>query len=201
MDKDIKKEKGFSKGFLGILVGICVVLIVFITVGFVIFFNREDEVIEETKNGGNVTLNYASNVNGLSIVNAIPTTNAIGMANVDESQYFDFSVDVDLDEADSVDYEISIEKSATSTIPDDDIRIYLEKEKSGTYSKVSEPVSFKALKENSKLGSKKGSMILTKEKKEKSGTDNYRLRMWLADSSLVVTGNYSVEVNIVGKAK
>ena len=44
-------------------------------------------------------------------------------------------------------------------------------------------------------------MILTKCKKTNSGTDNYRLRMWLADSSLTPVGNYSIELNIVGKAK
>ena len=44
-------------------------------------------------------------------------------------------------------------------------------------------------------------MVLTKAKKIKSGTDNYRLRIWLADTSLVQNGSYSVEVDINGKAK
>lgn len=201
MDKENKKEKGLSKNFLIMLICTCFILVILVVIGFIVFFNQDKEIIEETKNGGNVTLNYSANASGLSIVNAVPTTNAIGMINADESQYFDFSVDVDLDEADSVDYEIFIKKNSNNTISDDDIRIYLEQEKSGTYAKVADPVSFKAIKEDSKLGTKKGSMILAKCKKTNSGTDNYRLRMWLADSSLTQVGNYSVELNIVGKAK
>lgn len=201
MDKENKKEKGLSKNFLIILICTFFILVILVVIGFIVFFNQDKEIIEETKNGGNVTLNYSANSSGLSIVNAVPTTNAIGMINADESQYFDFSVDVDLDEADSVNYEIFIKKNSNNTISDDDIRIYLEQEKSGTYVKVSDPVSFKAIKEDSKLGTKKGNMILTKCKKTNSGTDNYRLRMWLADSSLTPVGNYSVELNIVGKAK
>ena len=44
-------------------------------------------------------------------------------------------------------------------------------------------------------------MVLTKAKTTKSGSDNYRLRIWLADTSLVQNGSYSVEVDINGKAK
>lgn len=201
MEKD-KKEKVFSKGFLVILIGVCIVLISLIIIGIMVFSNKDKEVIDEKKHGGNVTLNYSSDIKGLSIVNATPTTNAVGMANSLEEEYFDFSIEVDLDEAKSVEYEVSIEKiSADSTISDEDIRIYLEKEKNGTYTKVSEPVKFTPLKEKSELGSKEGSMVLTKNKKIKSETDNYRLRMWLADSSIVSNGNYSVKVNVVGRAK
>ena len=77
----------------------------------------------------------------------------------------------------------------------------MEKESDGTYSKVFGPTTFEGLKKKTVLGSEKDSMVLTKAKKVKSGTDNYRLRIWLADTSLVQNGSYSVEVDINGKAK
>lgn len=202
MEKENKSEKVFSKGFCTLIIVICLLLISFTVVGFFFFSKKDDEVIEQTESGGSVTLNYSSDVNGLSIINAVPITSAIGMSGAEESQYFDFSVDVNLDNAKSVEYEIYIEKVASgSTISDEDIRIYLEKEKSGTYNKEFDPMKFSPLKKATALGAEKGSMVLGKVKKTKSGVDNYRLRMWLADNSLTPTGNYSVLVNVVGEAK
>ena len=44
-------------------------------------------------------------------------------------------------------------------------------------------------------------MLIAKETKRKEGVDNYRLRMWLSETSLMEMGNYSVTVEVVGKAK
>ena len=44
-------------------------------------------------------------------------------------------------------------------------------------------------------------MILTSVKKSKSGDDNYRLRVWLADTSLLEKGNVEVELKLFGNAK
>ena len=56
------------------------------------------------------------------------------------------------------------------------------------------------LKKKTELGSKPGSMVLTKTKKTNSSVDNYRLRVWLSDTSLV-SGDYSIkiEVNAISK--
>ena len=43
-------------------------------------------------------------------------------------------------------------------------------------------------------------MVLYTVKKADSGTINYRLRMWMAETSTMPVGNYSVEVSINGKA-
>ena len=192
-----KKEKS-SNYFVYFMFGLCTVFVIFVIIGFVVFANREEEVIEQRINGGEVILNYTNNINGLRVTNIVPTTDAIGMKNSLDGSYFDFSVD----NARSVEYEISIVKDDNnSTISDEDIRVYLEKEESGTYTEVFGPDKFVGLKKNSELGSKVGSMVLTSAKRTKSMTDNYRLRLWLSDKSLLVSGNYSVEVLVNGKAR
>lgn len=196
-----KKENCLSKKFWFFVLGICTILIVTVTICFVLFCNRKKEVIEKTERGANVTLNYTGNSDSYSIVNVVPTTDVVAMVDVNEGNYLDFSVDVDFDKALSVEYEISAMKnSSMSTISDDDIRIYLERENSGTYDKVFGPKSFVGLKKVSDFGSEKGSMVLANVKKKKSGTDNYRLRMWLSDTSLLSNGNYSVKIVVKGKA-
>ena len=196
-----KKGNELSKSFWIILIAICVVLAITMGVLLVAFLNKEDEVIDKVESGGNIILNYTKNITGLSITNAIPTADAIGMKESDSDKYFDFSVNVELDNATSIDYEIAVVKDTkSSTILDDDIRIYLEKENSGTYMKVFGPSPFTGISKVSDLGSEKGSMILTNVTTKKSTTDNYRLRLWLSDTSLLTSGSYSVEVIVNGKA-
>lgn len=196
------KKGDFSKEFWYILIGIFFFLTIVIAISYAVFSNRKDEVIEKTENGGNLVLNYTNNITGMSIMNATPLADAVGMKLSEEGLYFDFSIESTLDNAPSIEYEISVIKnSKSSTISNDDIRIYLEKEKSGSYSKVFGPSKFSPLKEDTELGSEKGSMVLLKTKKIRSSTDNYRLRMWLSDTSLLPSGNFGVEVVVNGKAK
>ena len=60
------------------------------------------------------------------------------------------------------------------------------------------------LEKDTKLGSEEGSMVLTKETVSKDTVDNYRLRMWLADTAVVdanLSRSYSVEIILNAKSK
>ena len=197
-----KKGNDLSREFWITVIAVCSFMMVLIITGILIFSNRKPEVIESEEDGGYVTLNYSSEVNALSILNAQPVTDSVGEKNMNPGQYFDFSVDTNLDGASKVEYEISVIKDKeASTINDDDIRIYLEKEESGTYTKVFGPEKYIGLKNYSSVGSELGSMVLTNVKKIKSETDNYRLRIWLSDKAIEKGGKYSVEVDIHAIAK
>ncbi|MBQ6323295.1 MAG: hypothetical protein IJI22_00500 [Bacilli bacterium] len=194
-------EKKMTKKVWIIIICLFCLFTVGIIFGYKAFKNRDRKIVEKEEKGGTVVLNYATNFSGLTIVNAQKTADSIAIKDVTDGKYFDFSIAVDLEKAKNVEYEIFATKIAKdSTISDDDIRIYLEKENSGTYAQVLAPTKYSPLKKESELGSKKGSMVLTSEKKTKSSVDNYRLRVWLADTSLLETGNYSVTVSVVGKA-
>lgn len=196
------KDKKVSKKFWGVFVGVCVVLLVFVVVIFVLFANREAEVVDEEELGGNVTLNYTTDAPEYRILNAVPTIDTIPMKSLNDGEYFDFSVDVDLDNATSIEYEIAaVRNDKISTISNEDIKIYLEQEKSGTYTKVFGPDPFVPLKKVSELGTEAGSMVLSHVKRTKSVTDNYRLRMWVSDKSLIPLGNYGVTIAVYGVAK
>ena len=197
-----KKSGELSRNFWIVLMSVCLVLVIFVGVIFFLFANREEEVIEKKLNGGNILLNYTNDITGLSISKATPVTDAIGMKNDKEGQYFDFSIDIEKNQAKTIDYEIAVIKNETaSTISDDDIRIYLEKEDSGTYNKVFGPSPYKPLEKDTKLGSPDGSMVVVKDSTTNSLKENYRLRMWLSNKSLLKNGNYSVEVVVNGHAK
>lgn len=195
------KKEILSKKFWILMAAICGGLL-FILLMLIIAFNaRKPEVVEEEMNGASVTLNYTGNNTGLQLNDVLPTTEAVAIADTDETKYFEFSVDTEITKAKQLEYEIYIVPDKTaSTITNEDIRIYLEKEKDGTYTKVFGPSKFIPLKKDSKLGTPSGSMVLLNEKKTKSSKDNYRLRMWLADTSTIASGSYRVEVLISAKA-
>ena len=44
-------------------------------------------------------------------------------------------------------------------------------------------------------------MVLVDTKKTNSSVDNYRLRIWLSDTSVTTEGNYSVKVVVKALAK
>lgn len=201
MKKNKKREK-LSKNFWILLGIITFILILILIVSHALFSKVEPEVIIDKEPGGEVTLFYTNSTNALTLNNAVPTTDSVGIKLQDVEKYFDFTVDINLDNAKSVDYEISVLKDdVLSTIPNNEIRIYLEKENNGTYTKVFGPDKYKPINKNTELGTSKGSMVLYKNKKTVSGSENYRLRMWLSDKSVLPNGGYSLEVNVTGTAK
>lgn len=190
-----------SKGFWIITLLICIICISGIGFAFYLYKQETKREVFKEELGGDIYLKFVGNTNGLVLLNSSPMTNQFGMIQDEENKYFDFSVQIDLDKANYVEYEIALIKdNAFSNVPDNEVRFYLEEEVSGTYTKIFSPKEFTPLKEDSKLGTEKGDMILYTVKKESSGTTNYRLRMWIADTSTLLAGNYSVEVAINGVA-
>ncbi len=199
-----KKEKkgSLSKRFWLIISTVCVVLLIFAIVGIVVFSNRKPQLIKKTEKGGNVTLNYSSTSNILQINNGGPISDAFGIVNNEAGMYFDFTVKTDITNAKKVDYEIAVKKISLDTnVPDNNIKVYLEKEDSGTYNSVFKPKLYTPLKKKTELGTEKGSMVLVKQTRNKTTEDNYRLRTWISEDSLITAASYSLQVNIKAKAK
>ena len=145
-------------------------------------------------------MTYTENMNGISIQDALPTSDEVGKHLNGKGEYFDFTIKSNVVNS-SITYEIAAIKDKSSTISDDSIKLYLEKQNSGTYEQVMEPTIFKSITKRSKIGSPKGSMVLYKLNRKKSGTDNYRLRMWIKEDAVVeMDKSYTVKVNVYGKA-
>ena len=193
-----KKEFG---QFYYFIFGVCLLLFFLVVVGFVVFANRKEEIIENEENGGNVVLNYSSNMPGLHLEKIVPTTDVVAKSNLKEGEFFDFSVSTSLDSATEINYEIVLVNNKQTTVKSDDLVVYLENEKNGAYIPVFEPKSLSALKKETDFDSPDGSMVLYNMKKTKSEDDKYRLRVWLSDKSLAESGNVDVEIQVYGKAK
>ena len=197
----MKEKKGIDQ-FYYFVFGICFFLFILAISGFIAFVNRKEKVIDMEEAGGKIVLNYTNNFPGLSLEKITPMTETIAKKNLKEGEYFDFSVSTSLDNASMIEYEIALVKNTKkTTVKDSDIKVYLEYEKSGTYTSVLDSTIFSSIKKQTDLGSPVGSMVLYNKKKTKSEEDNYRLRVWLSETSLLESGNIEVEVQVYGHAK
>ena len=169
-----------------------------------IFLNSPKEEKIKKLDGGDISLTYTDDINGLSMTNLRLISDAVGMKLDSADMFFDFSVATDLTEANEIDYEISIKKDTNySTTIDENIRAYLEKQKGTNFVKVFGPETYEPLVKSNGL-TKKGYMPVYKEKVTTSGIDNYRLRVWVSDKAKIPKGakqNITMKVYVNGKAK
>ena len=200
-------KKGVSKKFkYGILIA-SVVFIIFIIVVVMLFFNSPKKVENINVNAGNVSMTYTDTTNEFTITNALPTTDLAGKTLDGADQYFDFTVNTDINDANKVIYEISIEKNLkVSNILNNNVKIYLEKQNKGSYNACLNPTIFEPLTKKSTIGTPKGDMVIAKITKEDGDetADNYRLRMWMVDTAVTTEGainTFSVKINVNAEAK
>ena len=73
--------------------------------------------------------------NGIYIVNALPTPDSVGKALSNTNEYFDFSVTATTTSTD-IAYEIVVNKEDTSTLTDDNVKIYLTERQGSTETAV-----------------------------------------------------------------
>ena len=105
--------------------------------------------------------------------------------------------------ASTIDYEVSVIPDKENTVPVKNIKVYLEKLKSGTFSSTGNPSELKLSKKATDLGSKSGSMVIYSNSTKKSVSENYRLRAWVDNTSLYVptmTDKIVLNVEVHGKA-
>ena len=204
INKEEEKDNGGKTKLIIIISVISVLLLLLLVIMIVAFYNKPKEVITDKQVGGEVNITYTDKNSTLNVVNLAPVEDSAAIKDLTGDNYFEFSVETKVKGAKEVNYEISVTKNADkSTINDSDIRIYLEKENSGSYAKVFGPSKFKGISKKSDLGTPKGSMVLAKVTNKKSVIENYRLKVWLANTSSpgTVPQNYSLDINLVGDAE
>ena len=199
-----KEEK--NKLPLGFKVGVIICSIIFVSiVSFAVYFyfTAPKEIKKEELDGGSINLTYSDDEQILTLSNLYGLTDEQGISLNSADLYFDFTIDVELDEASKIDYEISVIPQSNSTVPVNAIKVYLEKLTSGTYAATNMPVLLNVSKKKSDLGSRIGSMVIYGDTTQKSKKENYRLRAWVDGSAgyeIKPTDIISLKVEVCGKA-
>lgn len=200
MKKEETNENKHLRVTIISLIFVVILVLLVIVLSFSTYFHTEKAKIYNYNNTENVSMTYAESTNSISIANAFPISDEAGKTLKGKGEYFDFSVTTKVIKGNPVEYEIVAVKDDNSTLSDNEVKIYLEKQENGTYEQVLKPKEFEPLQEESNIGAPIGSMVLLKVKKTSSGNDNYRLRMWVSDqANIQEVKTYSIRINVYGK--
>ena len=193
----MENKKSVSKKVLLLILLISIIVVLIVVLAFGLFFKSKDNDDKKDYNAGVITMNYSDSTN-FKITNLIPVTDSVGMNFNEAGTYYDFIVDTKMEDSDEVSYEVAISVNEDETNVDlSNLKVYLEKQESGSYSKVLAPTTFKSLSKSSSFGTAKGAMVLFKNKVVNNSNDNYRLRVWMDEKTVTVPNTvYTISVNV-----
>lgn len=193
------KENSQKKMLLSVL-GVAILVVAVIGISFAAYTATFDQENTNSVATGTIMVSYTEPTNAIKIEDALPLSDANGIALTGEGKSFDFTVSTQATNALTVPYEISLTKVDTSTLADSEVKVYLTK----GGKQVLAPTLVSAL-----AGStvRNGSKVLYTTQDVFNGTGeaakvtNYVLKMWL-DEQVVVDGNpdnqkeYTAKVNV-----
>lgn len=195
-------KKGISKKVWLIILSIIFVVGMVLGISAYMFYNQPKDVEIDELNGGEVLLTYTDEENVFTINNALKMSDVDGIAQNAADKYFDFTVSTDINNANNIEYSILLVKDETlSTALNENVKIYLEKQNSGSYVEAFGPGEF-APNLNSAVYNG-DAMTILKVNKKNSTKDNYRLKMWISDEANITPEqiqNFSVKIIVEGKA-
>ena len=190
-----------SKQVLLSVLGVAILVVAVVGVSFAAFSYTDTGTQVNTITTGSITMSYTEDTNGINITNAYPMSDEVGKTLTNEEQFFVFTVEAKISGDVVANYEVSAEKEASSTLNNDEVKLYLEKKVNNSYQEVMAPKNFTPLKESTDLGTMAGAMLLDTGTLSKSSTVSYRLRMWVADTTVLDNLEKSFGVRVSIKAK
>ena len=205
-------DNSLSRQILLSILGIAIFIVAIVGVSYAVFTTSIDGSKINVINTGTISMSFVEESNGISIVNAMPLKDEQGKRLVGDNYVFDFVVSSSIAGSTTVSYEIVAEKVAVDGVELDNnqVRIYLEKMVNGEY--VSTPItaipkSYSLNGVTSEIGSTADEMTLhfdsfsNIEGKKQDFSDNYRLRMWVADDTIIdeVSRTFKIKINVYGK--
>ena len=202
------KKNNKNKQIIFSILGILSILVITIGVTYAVFTYTKEGTTDNVVTTGTLKFLYTennTNGNGISITEAEPISDTKGKELVGDNNVFDFKVEATNTGNEVIPYEVTLRKKATSTISEDNIKVYLQ---DGTdQTELLTPTLYSKLTQtNIDVGS---NIEKTLYKGEVLGnTNNYlktfRLRMWIDESSNQndINGkSFTTTVNVYSNAK
>ena len=177
------KENSQKKMLLSVL-GVAILVVAVIGISFAAYSATFDYGNANSIKTGTIMVSYTEPTNAISILDAMPLSDANGKALEGPGKTFDFSVSTQATNALTVPYTISLTKVAESTLGDDEVKVYLTKEGA----EVLAPTLVSNLTANA---ARSGPKTLYTTQDVYNGTEkeakitNYVLRMWVDEKVTV----------------
>ncbi len=178
-------EQTDSKKMLLSVLGIAILVVAVVGISYAVFTFTFRSNKENVVNTGTISMSYTEGTNNvITITNAMPTTDEVGMR---QKEYFDFNVSSEIMGSTQINYKI-IARNITSDSKEQPldgkyVRLYLEKKKGNQYQQELAPTSFSSLdmhkgNPNERILYHNGNFVNTTAQK-KNQSHEFILRMWL----------------------
>lgn len=199
----MKNNNGSSSKHLILpAIGIFIMVLVIIGVVFAIYFYNKNEQKQRDISKANITMNYTHNSNDM-LISAQPISDEDGKVLTNEINVFDFTLNAKMKSGVKIKYTVVAVKDISATIPDKNIKLYLQKSSSSDYANTKEvllPTLYSDLINDD--SSKKG-VVLDSGTFTKPTTVYYRLKMWTDSNYNSIDNNsfYKIKINVQAHAE
>ena len=197
----MESEKNNNKSVILSMFLIVMLFIAVIGLTYAIFTYSAEGKIKNKITTGTITFNYTETTNGIRLDNALPISDDIGKKLKNDSNnngYFDFNVSCSMAGFNNVFYEIYATKEQTNDeLEEKYVKIYL------TDGTTDEPIT--GYKDNIPTFDNLKKSISNEKSKQlyygnfsSSGTQKFRLRMWISDEYMLVSNSehFKIKVNV-----
>ena len=149
-------------------------------------------------------MSYTEPTNGINLTDALPITDDAGKALTGANNTFDFSVSATIAGTTTINYAITAVKGDGCTVADAGVKVYLTNQEDAQILAPTKVAALTTTTTDNAAGAPAGQYVLKTGTYGTAGTttDNYRLRMWVADdyTAPATSQKYILKVNVYGKA-
>ena len=205
-----------SKQVLLSVLGVAILVVAVVGVSFAAFSYSQTGSNVNQITTGTISMSYDQSEPTINISNALPMSDAEGIAQTGEGNVFNFSVSATIAGDATINYAVTASEANVKGLTASDVKVYLTdgvgdtgSDETGVGETASAPVLVSALPlansdgTDTNTGAPGTDYVLDSGTfSGTGGTNNYRLRMWLAETEEAVAGDqtYGLRVNVYGKA-
>ena len=199
-----------KKALILSIIGLIGLIVVTIGITYAVFTYTKLGTTDNTVTSGTLKFLYTENTGvktGIKLTNALPISDTQGKALDGDNNVFDFSIEATNTGTEAIPYEVTLRKKSTSTLAEENVKVYLTDRTETTEKEELEPTKYSELTQtNIDVGSEIEKTIyngsvngnITDYKKD------FRLRMWIDETSNQSDINgkeFTAMVNVYSNAK
>ena len=182
-----KKDK--KKVLILSVIGLIGLIVITIGITYAIFTYTKLGTTDNTITSGTLKFLYTENTGvktGIQLTNALPISDTQGKALDGDNNVFDFSIEATNTGTEAIPYEVTLRKKDTSTLAEENVKVYLTDRTESQESSILEPTKYSELTQTSiNVGNEIEKTIYKSSVAggEVSYRKDFRLRMWIDETS------------------
>ena len=191
-----------SKQVLVSILGVAILIVAVVGISFAAFSYSKTGTVANTITTGTITMSYSEPTNGINLTDALPISDTAGKALTGTNNVFDFTVATTVKGTATISYAITAVKGDGCTVADAGVKVYLTDQEDAEILAPTKVTALTTTTADNAAGAPTGQYVLKTGTYSATKTEEYRLRMWVADDYTAPSTQqkYVLKVNVYGQA-